>query len=113
MANDYIEASRLLIACGSEIDVAEAEGNTPLHKATQKNFIEMIELLRSFGANPWTRNKAVRDLSCALLRFLSPRHHKCALTRLTVFLFRFVLVGRARRRSTLRARRTSKRRCRR
>jgi hypothetical protein len=65
IANDYIDASRMLIDHGSEVDVAESEGNTPLHKATMKNFIECIELLRSFGASPWIRNKAVRNRRCA------------------------------------------------
>jgi ankyrin repeat protein len=47
---------QLLIQYGAHPDVADAEGNTPLHCAAQRGTEEVAKYLLSIGANPYARN---------------------------------------------------------
>ena len=55
-----IEAADALLEAGASVDAVDQHGNTPLWTATfnSKGRGELIEILRSRGADPGHRNKA-------------------------------------------------------
>jgi ankyrin repeat protein len=62
------EATALLLEAGASVDVRDAHGNTPLSTAVfnSRGYGEVIELLRSHGADPQAKNNhGVSPLSLA------------------------------------------------
>ncbi|KAF3910853.1 Ankyrin-2 [Dactylellina cionopaga] len=56
---DNIEALRLLLDCGADVEAANWWDNRPLHLAAQtQHFTPVLELLVSLGADPRARNKS-------------------------------------------------------
>jgi ankyrin repeat protein len=47
-----VEAARVLIASGAEIDARGEDDFTPLHNAVEQGHTEVVELLLDAGANP-------------------------------------------------------------
>lgn len=55
--NSQSDILKLLLQNGARHDIADDEGNTPLHFAAMRGTIEVGSFLLSLGANPYTRNR--------------------------------------------------------
>ena len=55
--NSQSDILKLLIKAGAKPDIADEEGNTPLHVAAIRGTVEVAIYLISQGANPYGRNK--------------------------------------------------------
>lgn len=47
---------QLLLKNGAKPDIADEEGNTPLHFAAMRGVQEVAKFLMNLGANPYVRN---------------------------------------------------------
>ena len=56
LENDRVEASRLALHLGANVDKANAQGNTALHAAAFSGFATVVEFLIAQGANLNLRN---------------------------------------------------------
>jgi ankyrin repeat protein len=54
--NSKSDIVRLLLKHGAKPDIADEEGNTPLHFAAQRGTEELAKFLLNLGANPYVRN---------------------------------------------------------
>lgn len=54
--NSKSDILRLLLKHGAKPDIADEEGNTPLHFAAQRGTEELAKFLLTLGANPYVRN---------------------------------------------------------
>jgi ankyrin repeat protein len=54
--NGSSDILRLLLKHGAKPDIADEEGNTPLHFAAQRGTQELAKFLLTLGANPYMRN---------------------------------------------------------
>jgi ankyrin repeat protein len=54
--NSKNEILELLLKNGARHDLADEEGNTPLHFAAMRGTVEVAKFLMNLGANPYARN---------------------------------------------------------
>ena len=54
--NSKNEILELLLKTGARHDLADEEGNTPLHFAAMRGTVEVAKFLMNLGANPYARN---------------------------------------------------------
>ena len=49
---NYLQIAEVLLQKGSEVNVRDNHGSTPLHRAACKGLLKMVKLLLSYNANP-------------------------------------------------------------
>lgn len=54
--NNKNEILELLLKNGARYDIADEEGNTPLHFAAIRGTVQVAKFLMNLGANPYARN---------------------------------------------------------